>query len=528
MTEVRANLAMEKTLHLPVRILEQAGVEHTQELLKEKPPALSFRTDNCARFSGKGACVLLDFGKELCGGVRILTREVPTTTHIRITFGESVSEACASLGVKNAGNDHSPRDMEVVISSLSDLEFGQTGYRFVRITLLDDCSWDVLSIYGTCTLPKLQQEMTLVTSDPLLNKIIDTALYTLKLCWQNGFIWDGIKRDRLIWCGDMHPEILTGLYAFGKTENITNSLDFLRENTPKGEWINTLPSYSAWWVACLCEYTRLTGDTVYFEKSKAYALEILAQYDGLIDRDGTMHLPGYFLDWPTAETKEAEIGTALLIRWVAQKYLELEPDCHAEALAAKLRPWLYKESSFKQVRAFQVLSGEGRPEDRAFLEAGGGQGMSTFMAYYILSAAAKAGSGETLSMLKDYYGGMLSRGATTFWEDFDLTWLEGSGRIDELPHPGEADLHGDYGKFCYQQFRHSLCHGWSAGVLAFVAEHILGLQVRDGYRNITVRPHLMGLTYMNARIPTPFGILEVSIDENTVTASGLEEIRILY
>ena len=68
---------------------------------------------------------------------------------------------------------------------------------------------------------------------------------------------------------------------------------------------------------------------------------------------------------------------------------------------------------------------------------------------------------------------MLSRGATTFWEDFDVAWLEGSGRIDEFPEKGQKDIHGDFGAFCHIGFRHSLCHGWASGVLAFIIEQML-------------------------------------------------------
>jgi hypothetical protein len=73
-------------------------------------------------------------------------------------------------------------------------------------------------------------------------------------------------------------------------------------------------------------------------------------------------------------------------------------------------------------------------------------------------------------MMKEYYCGMLDKGATTFWEDFDIEWAKNSSRIDELPRDGERDIHGDFGAFCYVGFRHSLCHGWSAGVITFMEE----------------------------------------------------------
>ena len=35
-------------------------------------------------------------------------------------------------------------------------------------------------------------------------------------------------------------------------------------------------------------------------------------------------------------------------------------------------------------------------------------------------------------------------------------------------------MHGDNGAHCYSGFRHSLCHGWSAGPVPFLAEAVLG------------------------------------------------------
>lgn len=74
--------------------------------------------------------------------------------------------------------------------------------------------------------------------------------------------------------------------------------------------------------------------------------------------------------------------------------------------------------------------------------------------------------------LTTLYGAMLKCGATTFFEDFDITWVEKSCRIDRYPKENERDIHGDFGAFCYKGFRHSLCHGWAAGVLAFIKEEI--------------------------------------------------------
>ena len=115
---------------------------------------------------------------------------------------------------------------------------------------------------------------------------------------------------------------------------------------------------------------------------------------------------------------------------------------------------------------------------------------------------------------------MLSRGATTFWEDFDIDWLEGSGRIDDFPEEGQKDIHGDFGKYCYTQFRHSLCHGWSSGVLAFIVEYLAGIHIADGGRTVTVNPHPLGLTDIDAVIPMENGNLRVAIHGGKVDVSA--------
>ena len=124
------------------------------------------------------------------------------------------------------------------------------------------------------------------------------------------------------------------------------------------------------------------------------------------------------------------------------------------------------EDSVTVQKSFEEMT----DEEYAKLIEGGAKGFSTFMSYYILSAIASRDEKLAIELMKEYYGAMIDRGATTFWEDFDMEWLKGSGRIDEFD-PSKKDLHGDGGAYCYVGFRHSLCHGWSAGVAKFIKEH---------------------------------------------------------
>ena len=158
------------------------------------------------------------------------------------------------------------------------------------------------------------------------------------------------------------------------------------------------------------------------------------------------------------------------------------------------------------------LAGHISDEEAAtLLTKDGGRGMSTFQSYYILKAVTKsAGVASALDMMSEYYGGMLEVGATSFWEDFDLDWLKDGARIDTLLEDGAYDIHGDNGRFCYVGLRHSLCHGWSAGPAAFLAEEVLGIHILSpGCREISIQPKLGNLEWAKGTYPTPFGIISV-------------------
>jgi uncharacterized protein YcbK (DUF882 family) len=104
------------------------------------------------------AAVLLDFGRELHGSLRLVCRSAQSESRpavwtqspdgtvagtrpqvrVRVSLGESVSEALAHLGERNATNDHAVRDGEYDIPSYSAMTTHETAFRFAFVELLDD------------------------------------------------------------------------------------------------------------------------------------------------------------------------------------------------------------------------------------------------------------------------------------------------------------------------------------------------------------------------------------------------------
>lgn len=519
----------------PTRILSAEGVEGADALLQKQTLQIGLGKAALATLTGK-AHLLLDFGKERSGGVRILTKH--GNGRVRIRFGESVGEACAELGgEQNATNDHSLRDFEVELPKYSDMTFGASAFRFLRIdTLADDAQFKIKAIVvaeDTDTRPEIG---SFECDDPLVNEIWRTAAYTLRLCLHNGYFWDGVKRDRLVWIGDLYPEMRAAHCLYGDTPEVLSSLRFGMEETPLPGWIAGMPAYSLWWLINLCDDYAFHGDAERIVPLLPYVKELLEQIDRHVTEDGEIAYPSNFIDWPTHcrskdpdEVKRADLrcGMHYLSRITMQKTAALLTDLGedpglCERILARLMQKSHTVSRFKQIAALGVWAGEQTAHHEELLLAGGAAGLSTFMSYPILNAVAAYGKqAEALAMMKEYYGGMLSVGATTFWEDFDLSWLENASRIDEAPLPGQVDIHGDRGAYCYTGYRHSLCHGWSAGVIPFLFESVVGVRrVSHGMAHLEICPRLGGLKRVHAAVPTPLGAVEVC---HTVLENG--EIR---
>lgn len=256
----------------PIKILSAAGAENAEVLLQEQTLQIGIGHTPFVTLSGRSH-LLLDFGKELSGGIRILTKHA--NGKVRIRFGESAAEACAELGgVKNATNDHSLRDFSVELTKYSDMTFGNSAFRFVRIdTLEEDALFRIKAIVVADNADTRPEIGSFSCDDPLVNEIWSTAAYTLRLCLQNGYFWDGVKRDRLVWIGDLYPEMRAAHCLYGDTPEVLSSLFFAMEETPLPAWVSTIPAYSLWWLINLCDDYAFHGDAERIKPLLPYAKE---------------------------------------------------------------------------------------------------------------------------------------------------------------------------------------------------------------------------------------------------------------
>jgi hypothetical protein len=516
----------------PTRVIWQseAGVRNASSLLQAHPGQALLKGPQPAcelAASARGpAGLLLDFGRELQGYVELitpLTKDQAKLRQVRVRLGESAAEAMAELGGRqNAQNDHALRDQTVTLPWLGKKMVGPSGFRFVRIDNLDtDLPVELSQVRAVLQLRQVPRHGSFRCDDERLNRIWTVGADTVQLNMQE-YLWDGIKRDRLVWIGDMHPEVSTINAVFGFNEVVPRSLDLTRDVTPVTAWMNGISSYSMWWVLIHEDWWLHHGNRKYLEAQRGYLTALLKRLAGLVGPDGRERIDGMrFLDWPSSPNAQGVAAglQALLVMTLESgaRLLTVLGDAQTAktcADAAKLgRQAVPEVNQSKSGAALLSLAGmrDARQTSETVLKVGGPKDISTFYGFYVLQALAKLGDVDTsLDFIRTYWGAMLDLGATTFWEDFNLEWTNNAARIDELVPPGKKDVHGDYGAYCYLGFRHSLCHGWASGPTAWLSQTVLGVKpLAPGFARVRIAPQLGRLRWAEGTYPTPRGPIRV-------------------
>ena len=487
--------------------------------------------ENCQLINEPGqphAKVVVDFGIEMAGSVRLMVwgaNGPDGRANVRVRFGESVMEALTPLKVKNTTNDHVIRDSVYSIGLLSQTETNESGFRFACVELLDEtANVTFKAIQGVMQYRDLDYIGSFECSDERLNTIWDTSAYTAHICMQE-YLWDGIKRDRFVWMGDFHTEIQTIAAVFGEVDIVPNSLDIIRDETPHTKWMNNIGSYSIWWMLNHLDWYRANGNLEYLKEQEQYMKELLSFLMTTIDENGCEKMEGRrFLDWANdADPIAVHAGLQAMYKLAfdaGQVLFRIFGDDEFVAKCKEMSELVSRHipdcNGSKQAGALMAISGLMDPKkvNEEIIAPGGAHGYSTFFGYYIMYAKWLAGDHEgALRDMKEYWGGMLDVGATSFWEDFRLEWLENAGRIDEIVPEGKVDIHGDYGAYCYKQFRHSLCHGWASGPCPYLTNFVLGVRyITPG--KYEVKPDLAYLDWAKGTYPTPYGTISVSVTKN--------------
>jgi hypothetical protein len=350
------------------------------------------------------------------------------------------------------------------------------------------------------------------TSDEMLNRIWITGAYTAHATIQD-LVFDGIKRDRLAWMGD--------LYIINKTlAAFTRDLSMSRATMehlipPTGKEVNGIPGYTAFWILGVGDYFRSTGDMQFLHDQAETIARLVTQMSSNFDASGEFEFKAGvqpFVDWSPSlftDTPSSRAATTLAILKAAREAEVLLKEVgdvralDAQALSDRIMqttPSL-DLGSLWQTHSMLVYSGASTDLQTqqvwdTVLSRPAPQVVTPYYAYFAISAMAEANRRkEAVDFVRSYWGGMLAEGATTFWEAYDPAWPK-------------QDFHRHLQAVNREGYYVSLCHGWSSGVTAWLTAEILGIKQTEGQVPI-VRPELVGLSSVRGTVPLSSGLISV-------------------
>ena len=452
----------------------------------------------------------LDFGRHLVGYFKFHTKTLgnrPQDAPVRIKFffGELPAELNTPLDPWRGGLSRAWMQDEVVTVTQVDqwIEIPRRiAFRYLKIELMgasndfdfaiDDVEFRAQSSAGE-VLTQLEPGCPDIVRD-----INNVGIETLRECMQTVYE-DGPKRDRRLWIGDMYLESLANRYSFRNNQMTKHCLylfaglaaddgivisNCFEEPEPHAQLGSYCLTYCLLWNSALLEYLKDTGDREtandLFKVAKRQTEDAISYVDdrGIFDKDKRGGWVWLFFDWRDGldvntpmqgatifalqqtyelaqmlgREQEVEEYPALIKKMTqaARKYLynkqrgvmESGPDRQVSILA---QTWLIKSGV--------LTKKEGAKAIRTALATDGVYMPGTpYATHYLIDAMLLCDmKQEARDYLIDYWGGMVKKGADTFWEAYDP----------------KDDLISPYGFSPVN----SACHAWSCTPVYFIHKY---------------------------------------------------------
>ena len=470
---------------------------------------------------------LYDFGQETFGYLKV--KGLQGTIHVY--YGESREEAldkehCETLDVLTI--DHSPLTIEHSLSSKA--------FRYVYIEKDEGTCYDEVLMDYEYAPQDMNHSGSFRCSDEEINRIWEVGAYTMDLTTRE-FFMDGIKRDRWTWSGDAIQSYLMNYYLRFDTECVKRTIRQLRGKDPVTAHVNTIMDYTFYWFKSILDYYHYTADLAFVREMWPRMLTLMDYVEGRLNEEGMAEGQGddwIFVDW--VDFPMHKRGTLCFEQILLMKALEtmarcaelLGEDCDYGKKCALLREkikstfWSDDLKAFyhaiedgqlnKQItkfpNMFAILYGLCDESERrdimqsVMLNPAISPITTPYMRFYELETLCMDGmQTQVLREMRDYWGGMLKEGATTFWEKY-------------VPSESGAQHLAMYGR----PYGKSLCHAWGASPVYLLGKYYLGVEpTRAGYEEYTVKPSLGGLTWIEGDVPTPFGKIHVAMNEKEIT-----------
>lgn len=435
----------------------------------------------------------------------------------KVTFyyGESVAEAMS-------GNSYIFQTLDVT-EDLVELPARAFRYLYIETDL------KLTSLRALYEFLPLTQKASFRCSDELLNQIYDVSVYTLALNSREFFL-DGIKRDRYVWSGDAFQSYLMNYYLFFDEDICKRTTLALAGKAPIKRHINTIMDYTFYWFIGIHNHYTFTGDKDFLENIYP-TMELYMDFClGRMNEEHLMGpLPGdwIFVDWAEID-KEGETCAEQILFVKALEAMNLccrvlgKDGSRYQALEQEVREKIEKYywdeekgayiNSFrsgrrdvtKHANIFALLFGfadAARTEiikKNVITNPAIAPITTPYFRFYELEAMSALGEFDyVLNAIRDYWGGMLKLGATTFWEEYNPA----------LSGEEHYAMYGD-------AFGKSLCHAWGSSPIYLLGRYLVGVApTADCYETFDVVPNLGDLEWWDAVVPVLGGEVRVSLSK---------------
>ncbi len=442
-----------------------------------------------------GDSFILDFGEHMTGYAQLSLRsfDVPVDAPVRLTltFGEVLAEVTEPFDPYTGGLTRAwLQDETVNIDVVPQIVRMPRRYafRYLKVTVAS------CSLHGRFGFSEIGAESVSSADEkklaPFAPRNADEAALdrvacaTLRDCMQTVFE-DGPKRDRRLWLGDLRLQALANYVTYRNYELVKRSLYILAGTcTDKGlvgtcafeqphpvRGGNSILDYTALFAPTVLEYLEASGDRKTAEDLWPLVLKQLDFTLEPVNEEGLLVTPkGWwcFIDWHRTLDKQAPEHAVVLFGLkatgrLAEKLGKTKETGFIPAIVARMeaaaRKHLWDESQGLFVsgpkreiswasQAWMTLAGVPSPGQARRAMSGvlrhpdAEKPVTPYMNHYIVEALQAAGlNDEATAHLHAYWGGMVKKGADTFWE----VYVPGDDQLS----PYKSHLMNSY------------CHAWS-------------------------------------------------------------------
>ena len=401
----------------------------------------------------------------------------------------------------------------------------------VRFAFIPNCKAEDVEITAFYQYVDFPKRASFKCNDEKLNKIWEVAEHTFRLC-SGIFFLDGVKRDKWIWSGDAYQSFFVNQYLLADPDIDQRTLLALRGNDPMTRHINTIMDYSLFWILGVLYHYEAYGDLEFVRQVYPKMCSLMEFCEGQLDENGFLvgrENDWIYIDWADMDKTGALCAEQMLFAacWqtmakVSAALGEENPEYMEkyEKLIGQIRKlyWDQEKGAFidsfesgkrnvtRHANIFAILFHIATQEEQEKILANVIKNdaipaiTTPYFNFFELDMLCQTGNLEfVLNKIRNYWGGMLDRGAVTFWEEFD----------PEAPVETQYDMYGD-------RFGKSLCHAWSSGPAALIPSELLGIRpLSDGWATFEIDPQVpASMQPLEATIPTPYGDIRVWLRDN--------------